>query len=803
VRSLGVAVLVALAGCISDPSVTCDNGVTCPAGDTCTPAGCAHPADVKACMGLHDGDLCETDGACLGGACHPIECGDGIIDHGEVCDDGNTDAGDGCSADCKSNETCGNGVVDPTVHEQCDDGNTLSNDDCSSICALETPKWTDVTPRPIDARAGAMMAFLPKTRRTIIFGGYGPTTYFGDTWQSTDGKLWSKLFPITPPSPRASGVISNDLTPNGAVLFGGEGPSGLLGDTWRFNGVDWTELHPAHSPSPRAWSAVAFDTVRNRVVLFGGAGPQFQRLADTWEWDGADWTLIATTGSPPPDQGHAMTYDVQRDVVVMWNTHQEVWEYDGKSSTWTLRTFTTKPTSIGYSALAYDGLRRASILFGGYIVSNGANQTTSATYSWDGNDWKLETAGGAIPARAEAAMVQQLGFQGSSLVMFGGSTGNSVLADSWTYDGMNWAPSPILTTGPTPRNLVAAAYDTEFGVTLMFGGELQTGTPTGELWRWDGFSWGQASTSQGTVPSPRFASAMVYDTALHSAVLFGGATAGTALADTWLFGASGFVGTGATAGPSARQLHAMVYDSKRQRVILFGGATAQFAPLGETWAFDGTAWTRLAVANEPSGREGAGAAYDPRRDRVVVFGGFDGNSALADTWEFDGTTWTDVTPATSPPARAEAGMMWDPQRQRVVLYGGRSQVTFADTWEWDGAAWTPVATDADAPARSGIVMTYDNINRRAMWFGGRSLVMSLASDTWQLGYRSQAPEERCLLSTADDDGDGLAGCDDPDCWGRCTPDCPPATSCATGLPYCGDAQCAPIEDSLICPEDCQ
>lgn len=47
-------------------------------------------------------------------------CGDGVIntEAGEVCDDGNTNSGDGCSADCRSNETCGNGIKDG--NEQCE-----------------------------------------------------------------------------------------------------------------------------------------------------------------------------------------------------------------------------------------------------------------------------------------------------------------------------------------------------------------------------------------------------------------------------------------------------------------------------------------------------------------------------------------------------------------------------------------------------------------------------------------------------------------------------------------------------------
>lgn len=60
------------------------------------------------------------------------QCGDGVIDEGELCDDGNNVGGDGCGSECDSDETCGNDVVDP--HEVCDDGNTESGDGCSADC---------------------------------------------------------------------------------------------------------------------------------------------------------------------------------------------------------------------------------------------------------------------------------------------------------------------------------------------------------------------------------------------------------------------------------------------------------------------------------------------------------------------------------------------------------------------------------------------------------------------------------------------------------------------------------------------
>ena len=84
----------------------------------------------------------------------PAICGNGVIEPGETCDDGNTSDGDGCSSTCQIEQgwacptpgqlcmklqICGNGKIDPG--EQCDDGNTMSGDGCSSTCQIE-PGWS-------------------------------------------------------------------------------------------------------------------------------------------------------------------------------------------------------------------------------------------------------------------------------------------------------------------------------------------------------------------------------------------------------------------------------------------------------------------------------------------------------------------------------------------------------------------------------------------------------------------------------------------------------------------------------------
>ena len=63
-------------------------------------------------------------------------CGDGVLDAGEACDDGNTTNGDGCSSTCELESVCGNGILEG--NEVCDDGNTLDGDGCSSTCELES-----------------------------------------------------------------------------------------------------------------------------------------------------------------------------------------------------------------------------------------------------------------------------------------------------------------------------------------------------------------------------------------------------------------------------------------------------------------------------------------------------------------------------------------------------------------------------------------------------------------------------------------------------------------------------------------
>jgi len=150
--------------CQTEPGFTCN-------GTTCTPnAACGDGT-------LNSGEQCDdgnkVPGDCCNGACglesnckcatpssgsgpqvcvSTIVCGDGAVTGDEACDDGNTAASDGCSADCLTVEpgftcpeagggcspavvTCPNAKID--AGEECDDGNSVGSDGCSTNCKVE------------------------------------------------------------------------------------------------------------------------------------------------------------------------------------------------------------------------------------------------------------------------------------------------------------------------------------------------------------------------------------------------------------------------------------------------------------------------------------------------------------------------------------------------------------------------------------------------------------------------------------------------------------------------------------------
>ena len=83
--------------------------------------------------------------------------------------------------------------------------------------------------------------------------------------------LWTQKEDIGP-SPRYGHAMAYEPAHQRVVLFGGYGASGLFNDTWGWDGVAWTQLADMGPPA-RSYHAMAYDESRHRLVLFGGFAP--------------------------------------------------------------------------------------------------------------------------------------------------------------------------------------------------------------------------------------------------------------------------------------------------------------------------------------------------------------------------------------------------------------------------------------------------------------------------------------------------------------------------------------------------
>jgi galactose oxidase-like protein len=306
-----------------------------------------------------------------------------------------------------------------------------------------------------------------------------------------------------------------------------------------------TPRTPAVRPPARLVPAMTQDYARRRIVLFGGLTDSGTFLHDTWEWNGSRWTRLATP---------------------------------------------VTPTARAYSALAYDAVREATLLFSG----GSYREQASDTWAWTGARWMALDSGGGPRARGNHTMAADTGRR--RIVLFGGQA-DEPLDDVWEWDGSSWIRVTPVNGSPAARLGQAMVYDGARSRVLLFGGEQNDTNYLNDTWAWDGTRWAEAT-----------------------------------LADSLL--------------PPARAYHAMAYDPIRREVVLFGGLDQHHRYLGDTWVWDGSRWTLRTSLRSPAPRQAAMMAYDAVGGRVLLFGGEDEVGGQNDTWGWNGKGWLLLLPGT-------------------------------------------------------------------------------------------------------------------------------------------------------------
>ncbi|MFO1077575.1 MAG: hypothetical protein U1E73_07600 [Planctomycetota bacterium] len=359
--------------------------------------------------------------------------------------------------------------------------------------------------------------------------------------------------------------------------------------------------------------------------------------------------------------------------------------------------------------------------------------------------WAQVTPATAPTARSGAGMC----YDGSRLVMFGGSTGFSASNQTWTYDGTTWqqlAP----TNSPTGKQGMELIHDPIRGVIVMYG-SLNTsifgGASVDQTWEFDGTTWTQAFPT--TTPGGLGIYCGAYDLGRQKVVIYGGEADNffpIASADTWEYDGTNWTLVTTVGSPGPIERGSMCYFPPLGKIVMFGGIDPQIGGNNTTWTYDGTTWAALAISGpSPAARFGAGLAYDPVRNVLVLAGGGDPmtGSGFTDTWEFNGTSWTQQPTSTA--GQAAAAMAFHTGVRKVVRFGGMNPMTGAqnaNTLHYGassrafgtgcpGSNGTPALAAADAPRLGGSqTLTLTNLNTSAAF---AVMVIGLSNTTSAFG----------------------------------------------------------------------
>jgi hypothetical protein len=550
--------------------------------------------------------------------------------------------------------------------------------------------WSEVATSGPPALIGASIAYDDSDSTLYLYGGSGSSGDSNETW-AWNGSVWSQVQSSTSPPALANASLAYDQATESLVLFGGRSAGGYRGATWTFANGDWTKSI-ASGPSARADASMAFDAGTGQIVLFGGQGSSGD-LGDTWVGTGTSWSELNPTSSPSPTSSASMDFDPATGQLLLFGGETEstgvedqTWAYNG--STWIEQGPVTSPTGRVDATMVYDEGTDQMVLYGG---NSGGGTDLSDTWTWAyPQGFVPATWTQLTPATSPSARDTSMAYDEATgqLVLFGGlGTGNSVLDDTWTWDGSTWIEQQPATSPSSPDSNPAMAYDPDTGQLVLFGGASSDGQ-TNDTWTWNGSDWTQLFPA--TSPSSRNHSSMAFDPNLGELVLFSGYPLAD---DTWAWNGTDWTQLSPSSSPPERYAASMTTDPTSAQAVLFGGIGSN--TFGDTWTWNGTTWTDQDPSTSPSARGASAFAYDPAIGQAVLFGGNDDpGTAYSDTWTWNGTNWTQQSPSTSPSARDAAAMAYDEGTGQLVLFGGYGNGELGDTWIYGSPVVAPAISSA-------------------------------------------------------------------------------------------------------------
>ncbi|MEM7603971.1 MAG: kelch repeat-containing protein [Myxococcota bacterium] len=750
-----------LAGCLQSGATRC-GALLCPPGLVCSHSEdrCVFPEQNNACIGLEDGDVCVfgvSDGICDRGTCVDFRCGNGVVDPGEACDDGNGRSGDGCSGDCASDETCGNGIQDGAAGEMCDDGNIIDGDECQSNCAR--PRCgdgiVDVDEACDDGNFDEVDGCNGRCTSDETCGNGVIDVVAGEACDDGNFVAGDTCGPTCQIEFCGNGLLDPGEVCDDGNNQNGDGCSGACNSTEMCgNGaldplgaevcddgnlrsfdacssrckIEFPNWDPAGRNPARRFGEMVYDGNRGALLLVGGERGAREAAMQSDVRIRGSWARLQRESRETFSVGHVAVFDAARQHVLFVGGRAPS-GFDGgmrregrlRMRTYLLQGATWNESSPlparAYAAGAYDVANERVVIFGGED-----GDLLNETWVHNGSDWSQLTPSTSPSARAHHGMAYDVRRQ--VVVLYGGEAADgSALRDTWEFDGTAW--SQVASDGPSIEGRLV--YDIAGERMLLFGGSGRRASDA--LWSYDVAGWTRIM-DEG--PEPRLGAAVAYEPEIGGLVVRGGGdrAPGDSFEDTWLY-RDGWTEISSRRTPEARRTPAGVYDPRDENIHVFGGEF--MGPRRDAWTFTSTGY--VPQRRLPFGSLVTDAAYDRARRQIVVVTGDVRADDTLHTWIQDGRRWREL-PIVGPPMRTHSALAYDSEREVVLLYGGRNgDENFNDLWAFDGA-WRQVMATSPPPATRGPSIAYDEARNVLFCIprasGRLTEIWELRGERWQL-----------------------------------------------------------------------